>query len=437
MVEVMSINQSGGITAGDIGGKLIINKNKQKLIVVTMGPGNENFIQMAMDSVKDADEVIYFTSNPLKVASILTDVKVFSNKWDESDKQTNGKARNIYLNYLKANHPNDWCLVIDEDEVVEDLNKIKKYIQSAEPGLYSVKMRHLIGDLGHEDATQKNHWVPNRLFKISEAIKYPLESHPVLLGGKEYKTDCTTIWHLGHLPVDYLKYILKRYNQHINDSIIHTPEFLRNWRNAHLFGAYPNRPINPIDIPKIILNNFGIDFDELYFAPRRTMQANHYQDAIDWKDYFEPLRVVCYGCGFGQRIKALSQIGIPSIGIELSQYVVDNAIPDGLVKQGDITKQSLNNGGLAVAYDLLEHIPYEQIDKAIDNLIKDAEDILVSIPFKGDPNLEADPTHIIKESRDWWIKKFTERGCKLVKTPEHFLFKEQLLIFKGVKNGNK
>jgi len=399
-----------------------------KLMVVIMGPGNENFLQMALDSVKGADEVLYFTSDE---GMIGFNKNTYYNHWDESDKATNGKSRNVYLNHLKANHPNDWCLVIDEDEVVEDLSKVKEFIQTAKPGLYSVKMRHFIGDLGHEDATRQNHWVPNRLFKISEANTYPIDSHPILTGGKEYGTDCTTIWHLGHLPVEYMKYIVKRGNEHLDNSTIHTKRFLKDWKNAHLFGGYPTKPFNPTEIPKIILENFGISFDELYFAKRDEMKAQHYQDAIDWKDYFEPFQVVCYGCGFGQRVKALTQLGIPSIGFDISQYAVDNAI--GIVKLGDITKMSYNSQGLAVAYDLLEHIAYEDLDSAIDNLIKDAEHILVSIPFIGDPNLEADKTHIIKETKHWWIKKFEEKGLILIKTPEHFLFKNQILIFGGKK----
>jgi len=59
--------------------------------------------------------------------------------------------------------------------------------------------------------------------------------------------------------------------------------------------------------------------------------------------------------------------------------------------------------------------------------------ILISVPFKGNPNLEADPTHIIKEDRDWWIKQFTDKGMKLIETPNNFLYKHQILIFKGIK----
>jgi len=70
-------------------------------------------------------------------------------------------------------------------------------------------MRHFIGNIGHEDATLPVHVVPGRLLKFQKQLKYPEHSHPVLEG--ELMGAClnTTIWHLGHLPVEYLDYIKK------------------------------------------------------------------------------------------------------------------------------------------------------------------------------------------------------------------------------------
>ena len=74
---------------------------------------------------------------------------------------------------------------------------------------------------------------------------------------------------------------------------------------------------------------------------------------------------------------------------------------------------------------------YEDLDKVID-LISDegnAKRILISVPVLGDPNLELDPTHKIKETREWWVKKFTDKKLKEVEVPSHFQFREQLMIF--------
>ena len=405
-----------------------------KLIVVIMGPGNDNFIKMCYDSVNGADKILYFTSNIEKCPSYLVD-DIHFNGWNEEDKATNGKSRNVYLDHLKENYPDDWCLCLDEDEVCEDLSKVKEFIQTAEPSLYSVKMRHLIGDLGHEDATRKQHWVPNRLFKISEAGTYPLHSHPVLIQKDKticelrLVTECTTIWHLGHLPVEYMNYINKRYKQHKNDSVVHSDDFKDRWRLSHLFGVYPTSNFNVLELPKIILDNFDLDFDELYFNGRKNFDGKHYQDCIDWKNYFKCQSAILFGCGFGQRVKILNDLDVNAIGVELSEYAVKNS--NGLIINGDIINYNLvGKHDLAVAYDILEHLEYKDLNKAIDTLIRSSDNIIVSVPFKGTPNCEADTTHKIKETKEWWVKQFISKGLKQVEVPSHFLFKEQLMIFR-------
>ena len=134
-----------------------------------MGPGNQNFLDMCIDSVKGADKVLYFTSGDSPF--VEKGYEVYGNDWDESDPNTNGKSRNVYLKHLKENYPNDWCLVLDEDEILEDqgIEKIKQIINKIkDPMILSPRIRHFIGDLGHEDATRDIHFVPNRLFKITD-----------------------------------------------------------------------------------------------------------------------------------------------------------------------------------------------------------------------------------------------------------------------------
>ena len=420
----------------------------EKLVVCIMGQNCEKFLPMCLNSVKDADAIVYCDGGSRdKTQEIFTEFmedydivcpkERIENEYNQEDKAMNGKQRNFYLDYLKKNYQDHWVLCLDADEVVEDLNKIKEFIQKAVKGVYSVKMRHLIGDLGHEDATVPTHLVLNRLFQVRYAKEYPEVEHPVLIPRDKNRmgaTDCTTIWHLAYAP--NMWNLKKRYDNHMKKSNMHTPEYLKQWYKAHLFGRYPKSPINPVELPGTILNEFGIDKDELYFE-NRGLELKHFIDAIHWKDFFHLRKksVTIFGCGRGPRVYALEQLGINVKGIELSQFAVKNKIAEN-VYVGDITGEwKLTGKGkedLVVAYDLLEHIPYKKIDLAIDNLIEFADNILISVPTRGDPNLEADPTHIIKEDKEWWIKKFTDKGLELVPTPGHFLFQDQIMIFRKI-----
>src|SRR3990167_2660249 len=128
--------------------------------------------------------------------------------------------------------------------------------------VWSVRMEHFIGDLGHVDNTVEKHYVPHRLFKIEDDLYYDPVEHPVLRGNFNEVGLCEVkIFHLAYCGAMWE--IKKRYDNHLLKSNMHTPEFLKQWYYWHLFGQYPNREVNPADIPEIILNKFGIDKDEI------------------------------------------------------------------------------------------------------------------------------------------------------------------------------
>jgi len=255
-----------------------------KLIVCIMGDRCSKFLDMCFKSVLEADKIIFcwgeedlFTLTKYQEwkEKYLDKFELIQNKFWQDDLTMNGKQRNFYLNYLKENYPNDWALCLDADEVVDDegINKIKEFIKTAETGVYSVRMEHFIQDLGHVDAAQQVHYVLNRLFKISEAESYPEVEHPTLIpkGEAAGLTDCTAIWHLAYVP--NLWSIKDKYENHLKKSNIHTPEFLKSWYMAHIIGTYPKKQINLIDTPKVILDEFKIDKDDIKEAVRNAVTA--------------------------------------------------------------------------------------------------------------------------------------------------------------------
>lgn len=415
----------------------------EKLVTVIMGQNADRYIEMCYNSVKDSDAIVfcdggstdgtisYLKSKGFKYSPTDIDRSIIFQDYKQLDKKMNGRQRNYYLDYVKKKYPNYWCLCIDVDEVVEDLSKVKEFIQLHSQDLYSVKMRHLISDLMHEDYTKEKHFVPNRLFKIKAAGYYPETEHPVLqqINGTQmgYTTDCTTIWHLAYCPNIFD--IKKRYDSHKLKSEMHTPEYLIQWRNAHLFGTYPKKQLNPIELPRVILDNFGIDKDELYFNGR-NLEVKHGIMVKQWNEFFKPKSVVDIGCGRGPYLYHWETV-TKCKGYEPSEYAVKNKICNCKVDNYKLGySETVEKSDLITVIDVLEHLEYERLDWSIDSLISSMNKyLLISLPYKGTPNCEADSTHIIKESRKWWVKQFISKGLKEVEVPNHFLFKEQLLIF--------
>ena len=438
-----------------------------KLIVCIMGENCEKFIGMCLESVKSADVIVYcdggseddtldilFDKYNFDIDKNIPELNIFYDKrqkrnlnrkiiynpYDQEDKAMNGKQRNFYLKYLKENYPDDWCLVCDADEVVAEdgIEKIKEFIKQDHYtkdsfgdfiGVYSVKMRHFIGDMGHEDNTQQEHFVPNRLFKIEYVDHYPETEHPVLvpINGICGKTTCTTIWHLAYLSGMWE--IKKRYLNHMKKSEMHTPEFLKQWYYAHLSGNYPRTPIKVLDIPKVILREFLINPDQVYFNTHSNLEVKHFLMTKQWIDYFKCKNVFDLGCGIGLYGVPMNMLGVIYFGLELSQWAIDNTPYKNLrIKQGDIReKQDFKDFDLVLVFDVLEHLKEEELDKTLDNIKDYGNNFLFSIPYEGDPNLREDPTHRIFKPKEWWVKKL-EQYFNIKEAPEDWLFHKQILI---------
>ena len=421
----------------------------EKLVVVVMGQNCEKFIGMSLESVKDADAIVYCDGGSTdKTISIVKNfafdyvdsfakepVIITENEYDQEDLGMNGRQRNFYLEYVKKKYPDWWCLAIDADEVVEDLSQIKEFIQTAPKRfLYSPKMRHFIGDLGHEDFSQVEHFVPHRLFHINKNLFYEETEHTVLMLKGDFQVlniRNTTIWHLAYLSGMWD--IKNKYENHIKKSNIHPEEFLNNWKKAHLFGQYPKKPIKLLEIPEIILKEFGVEKDELYFMGRMQLEAKHFIQIREWMKKFKPKTVLDIGCGwglYGQAAKILSN-NIKYVGFEKSKWVVRKWPHKDLeIIQGDIEEGIAipdNNYDLVLCIDVLEHIDYEKLDFVLHTLSKLGKHFIFSICYKEDPNWPLDPTHKIKESKEWWIKKLN-KYFNINEPPEGWLFNNQILV---------
>lgn len=424
-----------------------------KIVCVIIGQDCRQTIDMCIESVSEADAIVFLdggsTDLTLKYLydrgfgdeknSGEENKRIIHNNFDSNNSLMISKQRNFYLEYLKKNYNGWYCLVLDADEVLDSMEPFRKLLNRHEwnsVDVFSPRMRHLINNLFTEDATKPIHLVPHRFFKITDDKFYPDAEHCILSsnsGIKVYEFRLGLIWHIGYLGGVWD--VKKRYDgQMIRQSkTSHSEEFLDNWYKLHIFGAYPIKRFNLIELPKVILDNFGIDKDEIYFS-NRGLELKHFIDAIHWKEFFKCKTAVEFGCGKGPRVYAMQNIGIDAKGYEISKFAISNRLCKK-IWEGNITEDApistLPEQDLSIGYDVLEHIEYSKLDKAILNLITTTNKyILISVPVIGDLNLEADSTHIIKENKEWWIKQFTDKGLKLIPTPNHFQFKEQLMIFR-------
>lgn len=430
----------------------------KKLIVAMIGENEELALQHSIPSFFSAcDHFVYIDGGSTDktfdhILGLPSDKVTWQvHKFRHDYKGANGYQRNIYLQYLKDHFMGEWCLVLDPDEIV---GNIQELVNSLKDGMFEndrgesffdvvdLPMEHFIGNFSKTDNTVQTHYVKHRLFKITPDLAYPETEHCVLSSTNNEPlrvgvAEGTPIYHMGYARNLYV--LRERLLNHLSKSEMHSKNYLLQWYHAHLMGWYPTRDFDVNSLPETIKDTFLINADYVYFKNRSTPQVNHFIDAIHWKQHFQPQNVLEAGCGMGVRVFAMQQVGLNAKGFDISSYAVHNnpfnLKPNMDLWVGDVTNFSLAPVyDLVIAYDLLEHVNYANIDKALDNLKACcSKHLLVSVPVLGDPNLDADSTHRIRESKQWWQQKLEDHGFMIYVVPDHFLYRHQLIIAEVIK----
>jgi len=175
--------------------------------------------------------------------------------------------------------------------------------------------------------------------------------------------------------------------------------------------------------------------DEKYWEGR-GFSDKYYKQAEHYRDFCKPNTVLDFGCGQGHFVHAFRSLGIPTTGYDISKWAIDH--PYGRAEGHISNHLKFRRYTLVLCYDVLEHIPEDELDKYITKLVgMSAKWIILSVCMAGDPNFYQDETHLTQRPRAWWIFKFQQHGLKFIDTPGHFMFADQILIFKKEKPQKK
>ena len=127
-------------------------------------------------------------------------------------------------------------------------------------------------------------------------------------------------------------------------------------------------------------------------------------------DVFHPTSVVDIGCGAGYWLKVCKELGAKEVlGVE-GEYITNNlfALDHSELKTADLKLplQLDKRYDLVISMEVAEHIPEENADVFIDNLVKASDAILFSAAIVA----QLGTHHINEQMPEYWAKKFLERG---------------------------
>jgi SAM-dependent methyltransferase len=158
-------------------------------------------------------------------------------------------------------------------------------------------------------------------------------------------------------------------------------------------------------------------YDEAYYAS--GLGEPYVWTNSTWREFFDriadfivaeidPTTVLDVGCGIGFLLKSLRDRGVAARGIDISEYALSQ-VPDALKSfcaRGSITDELEGTYDLITCLEVLEHVPPELSDRAIENLTKASDRVL----FSSTPTDDQAPTHINVRQPDSWVRAFARCG---------------------------
>jgi len=140
--------------------------------------------------------------------------------------------------------------------------------------------------------------------------------------------------------------------------------------------------------------------------------------------------ILDFGCAKGYLVLALRILKRQAYGVDISTYAIEQCPKEiePFVRVIEPDDSLLSPDGdlydWVFAKDVLEHIPYENIDHILRSIRRVGKKLFAVIPIGENgryivPSYENDVTHCIRESIDWWIQRFTKAGFKPVWSSYH------------------
>jgi hypothetical protein len=121
-----------------------------------------------------------------------------------------------------------------------------------------------------------------------------------------------------------------------------------------------------------------------------------------------PQRVLDAGCALGLLVEQLRLRGVAADGVDISEFAIANA-PEAArpyVRVGSVAEPFGQRYDLIVCIEVLEHMSYDEAERAVANFCAHADDVL----FSSSPLDYKEATHFNVQPIEYWADLFARQG---------------------------
>ena len=123
--------------------------------------------------------------------------------------------------------------------------------------------------------------------------------------------------------------------------------------------------------------------------------------------YIKPESILDVGCGHNEFVADIrsKRNSIKTTGVDFACKSADIVCPADKLPFKD------KSFDLITSFDMLEHIPYDEIDEVLKEFKRVSNTIFVQISLRKSPStIDGENLHPIVKSSRWWIKKIEEHN---------------------------
>lgn len=122
-----------------------------------------------------------------------------------------------------------------------------------------------------------------------------------------------------------------------------------------------------------------------------------------------------WGCGSGRAGLAAHKAGLDVTLIDFADNCLDPEVREALgdkFVEHDLTKRIHRKSDYGMCCDVMEHIPPEDVDKVLDNILSNSQHVFFQISTVPDHfgKQVGEPLHLTVEDYQWWLRKFVDLG---------------------------
>jgi SAM-dependent methyltransferase len=163
-----------------------------------------------------------------------------------------------------------------------------------------------------------------------------------------------------------------------------------------------------------VASDYGADYYGHYAAAGISYERSPF-----WLDFFgkiadrliedfHPKTALDAGCAIGLLVEALRDRGVDAEGIDFSDFAIAQAREDirPFLTVGSITEPFSKHYDLITCFEVVEHMPPHDADRAIANMCSFTDEVILT----STPMHYRDPTHTNIHPQEFWTERFARHG---------------------------